>query len=99
MTEGFAATILSLLAGGAFGLLYMGVLWRAVRLLASGHSAWLFAVMGLLRAGLLVGALWLAVWTGATAADIAFALLGFIAIRLLATRLAKAVNPENASWK
>lgn len=90
---------LAILAGAAFGLLYMGVLWGAVRLLTAGHSMWLFAVMGLLRAGLLVGALWLAVWTGATAVQIALALLGFIAVRLLATRFVKPANPERAPWK
>jgi F1F0 ATPase subunit 2 len=99
MIEGFAATIPSLLAGAAFGLLYLGALWGAVRILTSGQSVWLFAAMALLRAGLLVGALWLAVWVGATAVDFVFALLGFIAIRLLAKRLAKAAEPEGASWK
>ncbi|MFO7759214.1 MAG: ATP synthase subunit I [Roseovarius sp.] len=99
MTEGFGPAILSLLTGGAFGLLYLGVLWGAVRVLASGQSVWLFAAMGLLRAGLLVGVLWLAVRTGATAAHIAFALLGFIAIRVFATRMAKAARPENLPWK
>ncbi len=90
---------LAIFAGAAFGLFYMGALWGAVRILTSGQSVWLFAAMALLRAGLLVGALWLAVRVGATAADFAFALLGFIAIRLLATRLAKAAGPESASWK
>ena len=52
MTESLAIS-----AGGAFGLLYMGVLWGAVRLLTAGRSVWLFAAMGLLRAGLLVSAL------------------------------------------
>lgn len=90
---------LATLAGAAFGLLYMGLLWGAVRVLTRGHSLWLFAAMGLLRAGLLVGALWLAVWSGATAADIGFGVLGFIATRLLATRLARPANPERTSWK
>ena len=90
---------LAILIGAAFGLLYMGVLWGAVRILTSGQSVWLFAAMGLLRAGLLLGALWLALWIGATVADIAFAMLGFIAIRLLVTRLAKTVEPERTSWK
>jgi len=75
--------ILAILAGGAFGLLYMGVLWGAVRILTSGHSIWLFAAMGLFRAALLVGAVWLALRVGATAPDIAFAVLGFFTIRLL----------------
>lgn len=90
---------LAILAGAAFGLLYMGVLWGAVRILTAGRSMWLFAAMGLLRAGLLVGALWLAVWSGATAVEIAFAVLGFIAVRLLATRFVKPANPERAPWK
>ena len=67
MTEGVALPILSLLAGAVFGLLYLGVLWGAVRLLTSGRSVWLFAALALLRAGLLLGALWLAATTGATA--------------------------------
>ena len=99
MTEAFAPPILSLLAGAVFGLVYLRALWGAVRILTSGHSVWLFAALALLRAGLLLGALWLAVRTGATAADIAFALLGFIVVRLLATRLAKTVEQERASWK
>ena len=99
MTEGIGPIILSFLAGGTFGLLYMGVLWAAVRLLTSGQSVWLFAAMGLIRAGLLVAALWLALRSGATASDIAFAVLGFIAIRLLATRCVKPAQSERASWK
>ena len=91
--------ILAILAGAVFGLLYLGVLWGAVRILTSGHSVLLFAAMALLRAGLLLGALWLAATTGATAVDIAFALLGFVAVRLFATRMAKAAPPEHASWK
>lgn len=90
---------LAILAGAALGLLYMGVLWGAVGVLARGQSVWLFAALGLLRAGLLLGALWLAAAMGATAAQIAFALLGFVLIRLVATRLAKASNPKRASWK
>ncbi|KPP86830.1 MAG: N-ATPase, AtpR subunit [Rhodobacteraceae bacterium HLUCCO07] len=90
---------LAILAGGVFGLLYMGVLWGAVRILTAGLSVWLFAAMGLFRAGLLAGALWLAVRSGATAIDIAFALLGFFAIRLLATRFVKPANPERVPWK
>jgi hypothetical protein len=80
-------------------MLYMGVLWGAVRMLTARQSVWLFVVLGLLRAGLLSGALWLAILTGATAIDIAFALLGFIAIRLLTTRFVKPANPERAPWK
>lgn len=99
MTEALGPSILCLLAGGAFGLLYMGVLWGAVRVLASGRSVWLFAAMGLLRALLLGGTLWLAVRTDATAAQIAFALLGFIVVRLLATRMARTARPERISWK
>ena len=99
MSEWFGPMILSLLAGGAFGLLYMGVLWAAVRILTAGQSVWLFAAMGLLRAGLLAGALWLALWSGGTAVEIAFALLGFIAIRLLATRYVRPANPERVPWK
>ena len=91
--------ILATLAGAALGLLYMGILWGAVRVLARGQSVWLFAVLGMLRAGLLLAALWLTAAMGATAAQIAFALLGFIATRLVATRLAKAANPERLSWK
>lgn len=90
---------IAILAGGAFGLLYMGVLWAAVRILTSGQSVWLFAAMGLLRAGLLVGALWLALQIGATAADLAFGMLGFIAIRLFTTRFVKPETARRASWK
>lgn len=90
--------IMSLLAGAVFGLLYLGVLWGAVRILTSGRSVWLFAATALLRAGLLLGALWLAAAMGATAAGIGFALLGFIAVRFLATRMAKA-PPEQSAWK
>ncbi|MCZ0813064.1 MAG: ATP synthase subunit I [Pseudomonadota bacterium] len=90
---------LAILAGGVFGLLYMGVLWAAVRILTSGQSVWLFAAMGLLRAGLLVGALWLVLRSGATASNLVFGVLGFIAVRLLATRFVKPAHPERASWK
>ena len=99
MTEGVALPILSVLAGAVFGLLYLGVLWGAVRILTSGRSVRLFAALVLLRAGLLLGALWLAATTGATAIEIAFALLGFVAVRFFATRMAKAAPPEQSPWK
>ncbi|WP_363320433.1 N-ATPase subunit AtpR [Roseinatronobacter sp.] len=94
MTESFA-----IFTGSAFGLLYMSALWVAVRVLTSGQSLWLFAALGLLRASLLMGALWLAIWSGATAAQIAFGTLGFIAVRLFATRFVKPAQAGNASWK
>ena len=91
--------ILSLLAGAVFGLVYLSVLWGAVRILTSGRSVWLFAALALLRAGLLLSALWLAAITGGTVVEIAFALLGFVAVRLCATRMAKAAPSEQSPWK
>jgi hypothetical protein len=99
MTEGFALPALSLLAGAAFGLLYMGLLWGAVRVLTQGQSVWLFAALGLLRALALLAALGAAVAASASALDIALALLGFVAVRLVATRRADAAGPERAPWK
>ena len=90
---------LSLMAGGAFGLLYLGVLWGAVRILTSGQSVWLFAATALLRAGLLLGALGLAATIGAGAVEIAFALLGFVTVRFFAIRMAKTAPPEHSQWK
>lgn len=87
-------TSLAILAGAAFGALYIGLLWVAARLLTGGRSVWLFAALGLARAVLLAGVLWLAIATGATAVQIAFSLSGFIVVRLAATRLAHTNSPE-----
>lgn len=86
----------AILTGAVFGLAYMGLLWIAARLLTGGRGVWLFAALGLARAVLLGAVLWLAVASGATALQIAFSLAGFIVVRLAATRLAQADNPEGS---
>lgn len=92
-------SILAILAGAGFGLVYLGVLWAAVRSLTAGHGVRPFLALALARALLLGGALWLALAAGATAAQIGLALAGFVAVRLAATRRARAARPEHVSWK
>jgi hypothetical protein len=87
-------------AGAGFGALHLGLLWLAVRRRPGGRrGAAVFLVLGLARAALLLGALAAGVALGASAAELVAAALGFLAVRLGATRVAGPRAPETPPWR
>ena len=88
------------LAGAGLGGLYLGLLWGAVRRLTrdrGGVAA--FVALGFARAALLLGALAAAAVLGVPAAGLVAALLGFVAVRLAATRVLSPGTPGGPVWK
>lgn len=76
-------TAIALLGGGAaVGALYLGLLWASVRQLARGGRLWVYLLLGALRVGLVLGALWGAVSLGVDALGIGIGLAGFVVIRV-----------------
>lgn len=88
------------LAGAAFGAIYLGLLWVAVRSL-TGHRSGVrvFIGLGLARVALLLGALAAAATLGVPVLGIAAAVVGFIAVRLVAVRWLGSGTPEEATWR
>ena len=99
MTDIIAPHLLAAAAGAAFGVLYLGLLWGAVRVLARRGGALTFALFGLGRAALLVAALAGALALGATASHIAAALAGFVALRVAATRAVEPRKTGATGWR
>ena len=95
---GAMLSVTAFLAGAAFGAVYLGILWAAVRLLPGRRGSVIFVALGLARAALVVAVLY-----GAFALDmpplaIGAGLLGFVAVRLA---VARAVEPQTGerAWK
>jgi F1F0 ATPase subunit 2 len=85
-----AALLLWAAAGGmAAGAVYFALLWVSVRAFAGGGGWGAFAAGALLRALLLLAALYALFAAGAHAAVIGAAALGFLAARLIATRFGR----------
>lgn len=93
MTDPFVWT-LCFLGGIALGAAYMALLALAVRRLLHRQATGQFIALALLRAGLVMGGLGLAILLGAGAIGLLSGLAGFIAARLAATRLGEA-----APWR
>jgi F1F0 ATPase subunit 2 len=92
--------VLAALAGAAFGAVYLGLLWVAVRRLPQGRGgAGVFVLLGLLRVALLLGVLAAAAASGVPAAALLAGLGGFVALRLVATRLLGRPAEGEAGWK
>jgi hypothetical protein len=90
----------AVLAGAGLGGLYLGLLWAAVRRLTQrrgGVAA--FVALGLARGALLLCTLAAAAAHGVPAAGLVAALLGFVAVRLAATRVLGRAMPGGAAWK
>lgn len=88
------------LAGASFGGLYLSLLWAAVqRLPRYRGGVAVFIALGVARAALLLGALAAAAAQGVPAAGLVAALLGFVAVRLAATRLLRRGAPGETAWK
>lgn len=83
--SGIADYLFSLLAGAGLGLFFFLGLWWTVRQLASSrHVAMLFLVSMLFRSGVVVLGFYFIL--GDNWIKLTLGLLGFIAVRLLATR-------------
>ncbi|MDR9486077.1 MULTISPECIES: ATP synthase subunit I [Sediminimonas] len=98
MTAGPAIWALCFAAGMAIGAVYLGLLWAAVRALNGARPAVLFITLAAARALLVLGALAGAIALGAGAGQILAALVGFIAVRVAATRRAGAAE-RGGAWK
>jgi F1F0 ATPase subunit 2 len=90
----------SALAGAAVGAAYMALLWLAVRGLPRTRGGVArFLALTLARAGLILGALGLALALEVPASGLLAALAGFVAVRLAATRLSRAPTTGGDAWK
>ncbi|WP_212524310.1 ATP synthase subunit I [Actibacterium sp. MT2.3-13A] len=86
----FAGLALALIAGAAFGALYLRMLWRGTRRLAAGEaSPAKLALSFALRMGLALAALALALMAGAGAGHLLAAALGFTLMRHVLVRRVK----------
>lgn len=91
--------LVAALAGATLGGLYLGLLWRAVDVLAHQGRALPFVLLGLTRALVVVAALAAALVLGAAATHIAAALFGFVVVRLAATRAVGSRQAGAPEWK
>jgi F1F0 ATPase subunit 2 len=100
MSVSLASLFLAVVAGAAFGAVYLGLLWVAVQTLpADRNGVGVFVALGLARIALLVGALAAAAALGLSAPEIAAALGGFVALRFAATRWLGDQTPGGQRWK
>lgn len=100
MTLSFTTLLCGVLVGAALGALYLRLLWVAVRSLPQDrHGARVFMLLGALRMALLIGALIVAAALDVPAQGIAASLLGFIVMRVTATRWLAHTAPKDRVWK
>ena len=86
MTASIGMWATAFLGGAVLGALYLAMLWTGTRSLAGHRPVRDFLLSALTRAGLVLGAL--AVWalSAPDAGVLVSGLLGFVAVRLAATR-------------
>ncbi|MGF6862615.1 F1F0 ATPase subunit 2 [Rhodobacteraceae bacterium MBR-64] len=100
MTDTIMSLFIGVLVGAALGAVYFGLLWVAVRALPQDRrGVRVFVGLGIARVALLLGALTAAAALGLPAGGIAAALVGFIAMRVAATRWLGHGTRGNATWK
>ncbi len=100
MTDTIMSLFIGALVGAALGAAYLGLLWAAVRSLPQGRSGVrVFVGLGLARVALLLGALTVAAALGLPARGIAAAVVGFIAVRVAATRWLGHGTRRDATWR
>jgi F1F0 ATPase subunit 2 len=100
MSAAIASLVLGLIAGAAFAALHFCLLWAAVRRLPwepGGVTA--FLLLALARVALLLTALAAAVMLEAPAMSLMAALVGFLAVRLAATRRQRRSLAGGAAWR
>lgn len=100
MTDTIMSLFIGALVGAALGAAYLGLLWVAVRSLPQDRSGVrVFVGLGLARVALLLGALAAAAALGLPIEGIAAAVVGFIAVRVAATRWLGNGTRGKATWK
>jgi len=100
VTLSIIAVLVGALVGAALGAVYLGLLWIAVRSLPQDRSGVLvFVGLGLARVALLVGALTAAAALSIPVEGMAAAVLGFIAARIVASRMVAVAPPKDTAWK
>jgi hypothetical protein len=88
------------LAGAGLGGLYLALLWAAVRRLPQERGGLaVFVALRIARAVLLLGALAAAAALAVPAEGLIAALVGFLAVRFAATRLAGPGASGSTAWK
>ncbi len=85
-------------AGGAFGAVYLALIWAAARRIAGPRPALPFAALAAARAALLLGVLFGAVALGADAATLLAGLAGFVVLRVAVTSRMRGPGRRTA-WK
>lgn len=90
MTATFGAWLVAFLMGAAVGAFYFILLWFAVRSFAYRTKPFpfhllAFYVQSLMRIGVVLGGLFLAILLGTSAVEIVLAMIGFIAARFAVT--------------
>ena len=100
MNVSLLSLLAAALAGAGLGGAYMGLLWVAVqRLPQERGGVGIFVGLALARGAIVLGALAAAAALGVEAAGIVAGLLGFVAVRIAATR-ATCHGPEAAPrWR
>lgn len=98
MSASLATYAAAVAAGAALGALYLALLWASVRALVGPRSGLAFAGLALARAALVIAALVGAIRLGVGTGELLAALAGFIALRVLATRFARASGGRSL-WK
>ena len=101
MNLSIIASFVGVFVGGAFGVIYLGLLWVAVRSLPQDRSGiFVFLLLGLARVALMLGALMAAAALGLPVEGIAAGVVGFIAVRIIATRrLVREAPAKDSAWK
>jgi F1F0 ATPase subunit 2 len=100
MIGSLGSLLAAALVGAGLGGAYLGLLWVAVqRLPQERGGVAVFVGLALARGALALGALATAAALGVQAAVIVAGLLGFVAVRILATRLAARVTEDARRWR
>jgi F1F0 ATPase subunit 2 len=100
MNGSLLSLLAAALAGVGLGAAYMGLLWVAVRRLPQERGGVaVFVGLALARGALVLGALAAAAVLGVQAAGIIAALLGFVAVRVAATRMTGHTPEAAPRWR
>lgn len=79
--------LIGFVAGATAGLVYFSALWHSVRGLITEGSLRKLVLGAVVRLGMVLGALWLALAAGFSGPTALMAIPGFVAARLAVTRL------------
>ncbi|WP_372921925.1 ATP synthase subunit I [Roseovarius sp.] len=99
MIATYGAWAVAFVIGAALGVLYFMLLWFSVRALA--RRTWTFPfhvvaffLQSLIRIGVILGGLFAAILSGASAGEMVLAMIGFVAARLVITSVMRPQDRE-----